>query len=173
MAGTERIAASLKHVVEVFEENPSKALGTNKTSAHLQDGLKCIVRERDHSAVVDMVEAMGGDAAGPSPGFFGRAALTSCIAIGIKMTAARADIRIGSIDVEVEMDWDNRGLLGLGDAPAATTGIRVFIAIQSKAPAQAIQTVVQESLKNSPWLQTFLAAQVIEPVIRITRGSDA
>ena len=173
MASSEKIATTLKHVTDIFEENPARALGTDKTTARLADGLKCTVRERDHTAIVDMVEKMGGDGAGPSPGFFGRAALTSCIAIGLKMTAVRAGIQIDAIEVDLEMDWDNRGLFGLGDSPVGATGIRLFISVRSEAPEQAVQAIVQESLKNSPWLQTFAAAQKIVPVVQVSAGGGA
>ena len=167
MAGSDKIAAALKHVTDIFEETPARAMGTDKTTARLERGLKCTIREGDQSAVVDMVEKMGGGAEGPSPGFFGRAALTSCIAIGLKMTAARAGIDIDAIEVDLEMDWDHRGLFGLNDSPAGTTGMRVLVTVQSDAPEQAVHDVVQQSLTNSPWLQTFVDAQKIEPEVRI------
>ncbi len=74
----------------------------------LEDGLKCIARQGEHSVVIDMGEIMGGEGAGPTPGFFGRIGLISCIAIGIKMTEARADISFDKICVDVEMVCDNR-----------------------------------------------------------------
>lgn len=167
MASNEHIAAALNRVVKIFEKKPAAGLDTNRTRARLENGLKCVVREDEHSATIDMGEIMGGEGAGPGPGFFGRASLASCVAIGLKMAAARAGVPIDAIDVDVEMDWDNRGLLGMGDAPAATTGIRLYINVHSRAPKEAVQAAIGEGLKNDPWLHTFINPQTIDPDIRI------
>ncbi len=171
MANDGQIAKALNRVAEVFAKKPETALDTDRATARLEDGLKCIVTQGEHSAVMDMGEVMGGESAGPTPGFFGRAALISCIAMGLKIEAVRAGVVFDSIDVSVEMDWDNRGMFGMNDAPAGPLAIRVEIDIQSRADNATIQAVVDEGLKNDSWLQVFLNPQDIRPIININRGN--
>lgn len=171
MANDGQIAKALNRVAEVFTKKPETALDTDRATARLEDGLKCIVTQGEHSAVMDLGEVLGGENAGPTPGFFGRAALISCIAIGLKMAAVRAGVVFDSIDVSVEMDWDNRGMFGMNDAPVGPLAIRVEIDIQSRADNATIQAVVDEGLKNDSWLQVFLNPQDIRPIININRGN--
>ena len=168
MARNEQIADALNRVVDIFEKKPEMALDTNLTTSVLEDGLKCTVRQGDHTAVVDMVEIMGGENAGPSPGFFGRAALISCIAIGLKMAAATAGVQLDKICVDVEMDWDDRGVFGMEDVSAGPLEIRVTIAVESPDPEEAIRAILPVALKNDPWLRTFADPQAIKPVLKIT-----
>lgn len=167
MAKDEHIAVALNRVVEFFEQKPEMGLETDRTTSVLEDGLKCIVKQGDHSAAIDMGEVMGGEGAGPSPGFFGRAALSSCIAIGLKMTAARAGIQLDKINVDVEMDWDNRGIFGIEDVSAGPSGIRVMIDVDSAESEDAVRALLPTALKNDPWLRTFADPQVIEPTLKV------
>ncbi|MGR3291453.1 MAG: OsmC family protein [Paracoccaceae bacterium] len=173
MADDAQIAKALNRVVDVFQQKPEMAKDTDRATAHLDSGLKCIVTQGDHTAIMDMGDVMGGENAGPTPGFFGRAALISCIAIGLKIAAIRSGVVFDAIDVSVEMDWDNRGMFGLGDSPAGPLAMRVEIDIQSKADRDVIQAVIDEGLKNDAWLQVFLDPQDISPVIRINKKVGA
>lgn len=172
MANDEHIATALNRVVGFFEQKPEAGLETDRTTSVLEDGLVCVVKQGDHSAVIDMGKVMGGENAGPSPGFFGRAALISCIAIGLKMTAARAGVRLDKINVDVEMDWDNRGIFGLEDVSAGPIAIRVKIAVDSPESEEAIQAILSTALKNDPWLRAFADPQVIEPTLTVNSASE-
>lgn len=168
---TERtLNQALNRVIEVFQAKPAVALDTDKTSARLEKGLQCQIRQGDLRVTADMAKVLGGGGSSPSPGFFGRAALVSCIAIGIKMTAAVRQVAIDAIDVEVEMDWDNRGLFGIDDISAGCMGIRLKIVIQSPAAEEELQAVVAQGLRNDPWLLLFKDPQHIDTQILIRRS---
>src|SRR5262249_58360458 len=62
---------------------------------------------------------MGGNATGPSPGWFFRASLASCCATVIAMRAARLGVNLTTLEVTVESDGDHRGILGLDDRISA------------------------------------------------------
>ena len=108
---------------------------------------------------MDMGESLGGEGLDPSPGFFGRASIIGCVAIGIKLTAARRQVPISAIDVNIETDWDNRGLFGLDGVSAGCQGMRLVIAVHSPAAETEVRAVINEGLKNDPWLITFTQAQ--------------
>jgi len=166
MADT-KIRDALARVETAFSKKPGLARSTDKTLARVEAGLKCVTRQGDYSTTIDMPAAMGGDGSAPSPGFLGRSAIAGCLAIGIKMTAAQAGIPVESVEVEIEMDWDDRGLLGMGDAPAGCLGSRLRIAVDSTAPEAAVRAMVDDAMVNSPWLSTFIEPQNVVTNIRV------
>ena len=148
--------------IAVFEKRPNKAQVTNKGTATVDDGLVCVFSDGTDTIGIDMPEAIGGTGTGPSPGFFGRAALCSCIAIGIKMTATRERFPLGSISVFVEQDADNRGVLGVDGVSAAPLGTRISIDISSSASAEEIRDLVDRALQTDPWYLAFCQAQPVQ-----------
>jgi uncharacterized OsmC-like protein len=82
------IRSAQERVISIFERKPPAALSSAKASGHLDEGLHCTVSSRELDVRMDMPKALGGDESAPTPGFFIRAGLIGCIAIGIKMTAA-------------------------------------------------------------------------------------
>jgi uncharacterized OsmC-like protein len=64
-----------------------------------------------------MPRGIGGEATVPSPGWLFRAATASCVAALIGIRAATLGIDLGPNDVEVTVDSesDDRGILGLDD----------------------------------------------------------
>jgi len=71
----------------IYEKRPERARAVHSGIAEIQGGLTCTYEQDGHAIVIDMAEAIGGDDRGPSPGYFGRAAISGCLAIAIKMAA--------------------------------------------------------------------------------------
>jgi uncharacterized OsmC-like protein len=69
----------------------------------------------------DMPRGIGGEATVPSPGWLFRAATASCVAslIGIRAAALGTDLANGDVEVTVDSESDDRGILGLDDAISA------------------------------------------------------
>lgn len=148
--------------IAVFEKRPNHAQVTNTGTATVEDGLACVFSDGTHAIDIDMPEAIGGTGTAPSPGYFGRAAICSCIAIGIKMTAAREGLAVNSISVSIEQDFDNRGVLGMLGASAVPLDTRIEIGISSSAPAQKIKDLVDRALRIDPWYLAFSQAQPVQ-----------
>jgi uncharacterized OsmC-like protein len=108
-----------------------------------------------------MPEPIGGEGSAPSPGFHIRVGLVGCIAIGIKLTAAREGIDIGAIDVDVEMDFDDAAMIGVSDNTAAPLETRVTIAIESAAPWNEVTAMVGRALERDPY---FIAFRDVQPL---------
>ena len=125
------IRSAQERALSIFEQKPSAALSSAKTWGRLDEGLHCTVSSGQLDVRMDMPKALGGDGSAPTPGFFVRAGLIGCVAIGIKMTAAREGIPLESVAVDVEMDFDNGAMLGLGDNTAAPLETRLTIALKS------------------------------------------
>jgi hypothetical protein len=73
--------------------------------------------------------------------------------------------------VELDMDWDDRGILGIDGAPVATTGKRFSVNVYSAAPVDEVQAIIDEGLKIDPWLHTFSNAQTLKQVVTISNTS--
>src|SRR4030095_4202120 len=113
---------------------PSLGLGTGISKTRIVNGLTCEVTEGSWKLQADMPEAAGGNAAGPTPGVYGRAALGSCLAIGYMMRAATKNIAINSIEVEVQASYDDGPLFGsTSDVPPGYTEVKYIVTIESDA----------------------------------------
>ena len=89
---------------------------TGTTTARLEDGLRCVVEDGPWKLAVDMPVKVGGGESAPTPGVLGRGALASCIAISIAAWAARREVPLDGVEVEVQADFDARGELGMDDS---------------------------------------------------------
>ena len=68
----------------------------------------------------------------PQPGWLVRAALASCTGTAIAMRAAKLGIAVEKLEVSVESESDNRGLLGLDQTiSAALIGLRTIVRIRA------------------------------------------
>ena len=118
--------------------------------------------------VVDMAEAVGGDDRGPSPGYFGRAAITGCLAIGIKMAATRERVRLDAVHVRIEQDWDNRGILAMRGASPVPLGTHIAIEFASSEPKETVVELVARAVAQDPWYLAFRDAQTATMAITVT-----
>ncbi len=148
---------------------PEHQISTTVTTGRIGDGLTCLVEQGNFSTVLDLGPGMGGDAAGPSPTFYARAAIAGCVGIGVKMLAAREGLVFRSVLVAVETDFSDLALFGLGNARAAPLETRVNITIESEEPEAMIQSVVDRALEMDPWYLALRDAQNVAAQVAVTR----
>ncbi len=161
MKHQENIRNAFNRMEHVFGKRPATALGSGVMSARLVDGLRCEAREADWQFTLDMPVGAGGTDAGPTPGVFGRAALASCLAMGYGICLARAGITPKSLEVVVEADYDNRGLLGMADVYPGYLAVRHTLYLECDAPHDALQAAIDEAQRCSPYLHVFRDAQSV------------
>ena len=102
--------------------------------------------------MTDMGKAMGGDASAPNPGWYFRASVAACCSTAIAMNAARRGINLTALEVTVEAEGDNRGILGMDEnvsAGHAALRTNVKIAADNATPEQ-LQDLVRFSESHSP-----------------------
>jgi uncharacterized OsmC-like protein len=110
--------------------HPSEARYTDTAAtARLTTGLRVVTTgPNGESVATDMVAAVGGADSAPSPGWILRAAEASCVATLIAMRAAQLGHRPSSLEVVVESESDDRGILGLDDSvPAGPLSTRIVV----------------------------------------------
>jgi putative redox protein len=161
MNSLQRIRDSFDRMQHVFGKRPAVAQTTATMRARIIDGLHCEAREDEWQFAMDLPPDAGGTGAGPPPGVHGRAALAGCLAMSYSIELARAGIEARSIEVEVNADYDNRGMLGMDNVSPGYLAVRHTLYLECDAPRDAVQAAVDKALRNSPYLNIFSTAQPV------------
>lgn len=148
------IRQSLERVVAFLAEHPEQCRSTDKAAtAVVEDGLRCRARGADGATLVsDMPKAIGGAGSAPSPGWLLRAALASCDATVIAMRAAQLGITLTVLEVTVDSESDDRGLLGMDDRiPPGPLHVRTRLRIGAEGvPPERLRELVEWAEAHSP-----------------------
>ncbi len=128
----EKIGAAVAYLTA----NPHEAHYVDSpATARLVDpeGLRTEVSGPDGAQMAtDMPASVGGSNSTASPGWYLRAAAASCVATLIAMRAAQEGVVIEALEVTVDSESDDRGILGMNDdVPAGPLRTRVHVRITS------------------------------------------
>jgi uncharacterized OsmC-like protein len=116
-----QIGDAIRAAMVYLTQHPEEARYTDSAAtAVLTSGLAVIVRSPDgFSITTDMPTSVGGGASAPGPGWLLRAAQASCLATLITMRAAYEGLEVTRVEVTVDSESDDRGILGLDDSVPA------------------------------------------------------
>ena len=168
------IKTALERNLTAIAARPSIAQGTAVTKVTLHPGLACEVEDGPWRFNVGVTDKYGGENTGPNPGVYGRAALGSCLAIGYGMWAARLDVPVRSLAVEVRARYDARGELGIDESiRPGYAGIVYVVTVDSDAPDADIQRVLDSADRHSSWLDALSNPVPVSREVRIVRGEPA
>src|SRR5437868_3834301 len=129
------IRDALANAIAYLKAHPDDACYTDSpATAVLESGLAVTVHGPQGMSIhTDMPKSVGGTDQSPSPGWLLRAAQASCLATLIAMRAAQQGIELGRIEVVVDSESDDRGILGLDDSvPAGPLSSRARVRIGRK-----------------------------------------
>ena len=172
MQSPESMKQALERSTKAVTMRPAVGQYTHKNTAVIEGGARCRVQEKKFDFVVDVPPSIGGGGAGPTPGALARSALTSCVAIGIKLWAARAELPVTYVEVRLEADVDARGELGVDDDIApGFLNMTLIIDVKSPAPSAEVEAVIARSLKYSPLFDIFSNEQNIRMNFNIEKPS--
>ena len=150
----EKIATSIHNAIDYLTEHPDEARYTDSyATATLESGLRFRVEGPDGASVAsDMPSAVGGAGSAPSPAWFMRAALAACDASLIAMRAAQEGVALDKLEVVVDSESDDRGILGIDDdVPAGPLSTRVRVSISSKgASDERLRAIVDWAHQHCP-----------------------
>lgn len=159
MTSQQKIKEAVSRSVKALTLKPVRGLGSRISTTKITDGLSCEITEGNYKLIADMSESIGGNASGPSPGVYGRAAFGSCLAICYMMKASAMNIKIHSLEVEVEADYDDGALLGISSAPPGYLEVRYKVTVESDASEDEILQMLDIADKQSPYLDVFTRSQ--------------
>ncbi len=114
MTSASHIKESVGNVIDHYSNNLDQAKDAGPpVTAKMEEGLRCRVVAPDGTSIVtDMPTGIGGGGSAPSPGRLFRASLASCDATLVTLRAAQIGITLTSLEVTVEGDPDDVGVLG-------------------------------------------------------------
>lgn len=169
MATPDEIKTALERNVKAVSLRPSVGQGTALTRVRLGTDLCCEIEEGSWKLKAGMTEKYGGDGSAPNPGVLGRAAIGSCLAIGYAMWAARLQVPLTSLEVEIQADYDVRGELGASDDVRPGYGeIRYIVKVESDAPAEDVEKMLEIAERRSSWLDVVGNATPMRREVHIT-----
>jgi len=152
--GEADIATAIANARSYLTANPAEARYRDApATATVEEGLRVRVIGGDGSSLVtDMVTAVGGGASAPSPGWMFRAAYASCVATLVAMQAAEAGWALSGLEVIVDSESDDRGILGISrDAAAGPLSVRVVV--RASVPGvdpEVVRTTIETAITRCP-----------------------
>jgi uncharacterized OsmC-like protein len=164
------IAEAVANATHYLTEHPDEARYRDSAAvAVLVEGLRVDVRGGDGSALqTDMPTGIGGTATAPSPGWILRAAIASCVASLIGIRAAVLDWQLGSVEVSVDSESDDRGILGIAEEiPAGPLSTRIAVTVVADGKgAGDVEALVQWAIGHCPVSDAIRRAVPLEVTIR-------
>jgi uncharacterized OsmC-like protein len=172
MADAETIKEAFLRNQKAVKLRPSKGESTAVTKVRLYDGTTCEVEHKHWKFNVDIGKSEGGNDAGPGPGILERGALGSCLAIAYSQHAALMGVPIDSIEIDVESDFDARGMLAIDERPPGFKELRYKVFIESPAGEEEIMKVIEKADKHSPVLDDFKRAISVKREVNLVERQD-
>ncbi|HEY3116104.1 MAG TPA: OsmC family protein [Chloroflexota bacterium] len=144
----------MEAAIQYLKEHPEEAPYTDSAATAIWErGLRVRAEGPGGALVVsDMPEAVGGEGSSPSPGWLMRAALAACDATLIAMKAAQEGVELTTLEVTVDSESDDRGLLGIDDKiHAGPLNMRTRIRIEAPdAPEEKLREIARWAEAHSP-----------------------
>ena len=153
--GRSDIKQALEGAIEYLGNNPAEAAYSDSpATARLADieGLKVEVEGPNGASMrTDMPTSVGGTNTTASPGWYLRAAEASCVATLIAMRAALLDVTLTDLEVTVDSESDDRGILAVGDdVPAGPMSTRIAVRIRGSADVPTLREMCHWALVHCP-----------------------
>lgn len=151
---TDAIRSAMEAASAYLTEHPDEARYTDSlATATLGDGLRVRVEGPNGERLdTDMPGAVGGAGSAPSPGWFLRAAVASCVASLARMRAAQVGLEGFAGSVDVDSESDDRGILGLDSTvPAGPLSMRIrFRVTADGADPARLREVAEWAVDHCP-----------------------
>ena len=144
MTSAARIKALVEETARAYASDPSLAAGGGRTRVRRTAGLACEIEDGAWRFISDVPEGAGGANEGPDPGVLIRGALGACLTMDIVTWAARYEVEMTAVEVEVESVMDARGNYGVDETvPPGYQAVNCRVTIESPAPEAAVCRVVE------------------------------
>ncbi len=136
---TNKIKQSVETAIAYLTSHPDEARYTDSAAvAKLEDGLRFRVSDADgRNVLTDMPKGVGGAGADPSPGWLFRAAAAACIGSLVAMRAAQTGVKLSRLEVIVDSESDDRGILGMDESvPAGPLSMQAKVTLAAEGASK-------------------------------------
>ena len=148
------IKQAIEGAIGYLNGHPEEGRYTDSEArAVLGEGLRCTIESPvGPPLATDMAESVGGANSAPSAGWLFRAALASCNATLIAMRAAQQGVTLERLEVVVDSESDDRGILGIDPSvPAGPYAIRVRVEVSAPGVDQAtLREIIDWGVAHCP-----------------------
>ena len=164
------IADAVARASAYLTEHPDEArYRDSAATARIEAGLVAAVSGPGGESVrTDMPAGIGGTGTTVSPGWLLRAAAASCVASLIVIRAATVGLTIGPVEVTVDSESDDRGILGLDESiDAGALSMKVVVSIGDPTPpGEALRALVDWAVSHCPVTDTVSRAVPLSVELR-------
>ena len=137
-------------------DDPDQAQALFQTTGTGGDGVRTEIRIGRHSVLVDEPPALGGTDDAPNPVENALAGLLSCQVVTYRFWAAKLDIPLDDIAIDVEGDLDVRGFFGFDEAVRPGFGeVRVSVRLSGPAEPERYRELAAAVDAHCPVLDLF------------------
>ncbi len=152
------------------DKKPS-TIFTMKLSSTSPTHARTDISVRDVETVVDEPEVRGGTNLGPSPTEFQLAALVSCTNVIGNRLAGQMGVDWHGLSIEVEADFDRRGVLIEKEIDTPFVAVRMAISVDSNATDEQIQQISDDLARYCPIEKTMTGSgTMITKTWTVNRG---
>jgi uncharacterized OsmC-like protein len=150
-----------------YRNDPASALQTLKVYADLrQDKVTCIVKTPRGPIEAGLHPSTGGSGEFACSGDMLLEALVGCAGVTLAAVATAMSIPIKSGTLRAEGDLDFRGTLGVArDADIGFKEIRLFIDIDTDAPAEQVESLIKLTKRYCVVYQTLVKTPGMKTVV--------
>ena len=169
----EQLRALQAPLKERYREDPRAALVTLEAESALGEGIACNVETGRALVEAGLHPATGGTGMQACSGDMLLQALVACAGVTLAAVATALDIPLRSGKLRAEGDLDFRGTLGVDrEAPVGFRAIRLTFDLDSDAPAESLDKLIQlterycvvlQTLRNTPGIETAVRGQAPQP----------
>ncbi len=132
-----------------------------RISARLLEGYVVEAIARNHRIVMDLPEKVGGKDAGPTPVEYLLASLAGCIGMAARRHEQRFGLKIDSMDITVEGEYDPRGFEG-EDVKPGIQRIKVVVKVSTDADEARLREFIKFVEDHCPIEDTLKSIVGIE-----------
>ena len=143
-------------IKELYRVNPESAIITLKAQGRLGENVSCNVETGKALREAGLHKATGGTGMLACSGDMLLEALVACAGVTLNAVATSTGIEVTKGIVKAEGDLDFRGTLGVSkEVPVGFKEIRLIFEIESNAPEEQLQKLIQLTERYCVVLQTI------------------
>jgi uncharacterized OsmC-like protein len=153
-----------------YREDPGSGVVTLRARGRVsQETITCALETGRPGVATGLHPAAGGDGTAACSGDMLLEALVGCAGVTLAAVATSMGIKLASALVSAEGDLDFRGTLGVAkEAPVGFAKIRLKFAVDTAAPADKVQKLVELTERYCVVFQTLARSPSIE--VSVTTG---
>ena len=144
-------------------DEPARAVVHLRTEARMGGGTRVDLRAGGFEFAADEPVSVGGTGSAPNPVQMALAALGSCQAITYRYWAEELGLRLDSVTITVEADFDTGAFFGFpGAGTPAPSAVRCAVALEGPEPAARYEELVAAVDEHCPVLDLFTRPVPVE-----------